>query len=73
MSANDVVHSVHYTVAVGVEVVGPLEYPGQYKEDLFRELAHGKSAMGRISMEEKGLKEEGEVPVAHKEGQDNNH
>ena len=61
------VHPVHDCVCPGYQVGRPLCKPCQEVKEFFAFCASGIHLMGSIPMQEKGMKEQRNKPVRHKE------
>ena len=62
-------HAVHGAIAKRAQVIGALEYPSEDKEHLFSKRAHRKCLVGSVAVQEKSLKEQGQVPMGYEKDQ----
>lgn len=68
-----VVQAVHDAVSAWTQKRRSLPNEGQDVEELFPAGAHDKHLVSRVAMQEKGLRENGEIPVAGKKRKNNQH
>jgi len=71
--AEFMVHAVHSAISSWHQERRTLEKPGAEVEDSLPTFAHSIHLMGRISMQEKGVKEQRQKPVGKKEYQNRSH